>query len=365
MSPAFGNNLHLCLPFGIIPVVVDESEVSSIIAFSLASREYANCLSNFASDVTCAEQSINILRDLNDLGIPESSDYAQFHIDLQFCDSVANFYCKVYCAKYFTLLRECIFAASEEQFIRSLSRCEAWQPTGGKSGATFFRTLDGRFILKQMSRYEVQSFIKFAPAYFKHVASVCLGKKATSLVKIFGVYRVGFKNTQNGTAYKMDLAVMEYLFYDRNISEIYDLKGSLRNRWASEKQHQTDIVLLDENLLEKVCTDSFYLHPFSKLTLNATINGDTKLLSENHVMDYSLLVGIDEEKSELVLGIIDYLRTYTWDKKIESWVKSVSVSGQPPTVISPELYRQRFVESMDVYFPVSPDQWSVTFPIEL
>jgi 1-phosphatidylinositol-3-phosphate 5-kinase len=28
-------------------------------------------------------------------------------------------------------------------------------------------------------------------------------------------------------------------------------------------------------------------------------------------MDYSLLVGVDKEKHELVFGIIDYLRQYT------------------------------------------------------
>lgn len=33
-----------------------------------------------------------------------------------------------------------------------------------------------------------------------------------------------------------------------------------------------------------------------------------------NIMDYSLLVGVDRQKHELVFGIIDYLRQYTWDK---------------------------------------------------
>jgi hypothetical protein len=35
-----------------------------------------------------------------------------------------------------------------------------------------------------------------------------------------------------------------------------------------------------------------------------------------NVMDYSLFVGVDKQKKELVFGIIDYLRQYTWDKQL-------------------------------------------------
>lgn len=76
-------------------------------------------------------------------------------------------------------------------------------------------------------------------------------------------------------------------------------------------------------------------------------------------MDYSLLVGVDETNSELVLGIVDYMRTYTLDKKLESWVKIVAIPGSLlPTVISPVMYCTRFSDAMDIYFPVAPDQWT-------
>ncbi|PHT81352.1 hypothetical protein T459_14367 [Capsicum annuum] len=58
------------------------------------------------------------------------------------------------------------------------------------------------------------------------------------------------------------------------------------------------------------------------------------------VMDYSLLVGVDEEREELVLGIIDFLRQYTWNKHLETWVKSFGILGglknASPTIISSE-----------------------------
>lgn len=51
------------------------------------------------------------------------------------------------------------------------------------------------------------------------------------------------------------------------------------------------------------------------------ISNDSHFLSANHVMDYSLLVAVDEQREQLILGIVDYMRTYTFDKKLESWVR--------------------------------------------
>lgn len=129
-------------------------------------------------------------------------------------------------------------------------------------------------------------------------------------------------------------------------------------RMASEKP-TSDLVLLDENLLKDLWNNQLYVHPHSKTALSIAISNDSHFLSGQLVMDYSLLVGVDEERQELVLGIVDYMRTYTLDKKLESWVKIVAVPGAHlPTVISPEMYCSRFSEAIDTYFPVAPDQWT-------
>lgn len=76
------------------------------------------------------------------------------------------------------------------------------------------------------------------------------------------------------------------------------------------------------------------------------------------VMDYSLLVGVDVEKKELVCGIIDYVRQYTWDKQLENWVKSFVVpKNQLPTIISPKEYKKRFRKFIDTHFFSVPDDW--------
>ena len=73
-------------------------------------------------------------------------------------------------------------------------------------------------------------------------------------------------------------------------------------------------------------------------------------------MDYSLLVGLDENNL-LIVGIIDYIRKYTIDKKVESFIKQVVDQSKLPTIVSPHVYKNRFIEAMDRYFLPVPDRW--------
>ena len=60
-----------------------------------------------------------------------------------------------------------------------------------------------------------------------------------------------------------------------------------------------------------VSVDSpLYMRPYSKVVLKTAINSDSEFLSANLVMDYSLLVGLDETKKELVVGIIGELSKF-------------------------------------------------------
>ena len=75
-------------------------------------------------------------------------------------------------------------------------------------------------------------------------------------------------------------------------------------------------------------------------------------------MDYSLLVAKIKEEKVLSMGIIDYVRRFTWDKKVETMVKSTGIlggAGKQPTVIAPNLYQQRFRSAMCRYFVAVPD----------
>jgi len=132
---------------------------------------------------------------------------------------------------------------------------------------------------------------------------------------------------------------MENLFYERRFTKIYDLKGSTRNRLVQPTGRENE-VLLDENLMELIHKSPFYLREHAKRIFRAAIYNDTLFLSNLNIMDYSLVVGVDTKRKELVVGIVDYIRTFTWDKKLESWVKDSTFLGGPgkgePTIVTPK-----------------------------
>ncbi|KAI0778644.1 hypothetical protein BD413DRAFT_510727 [Trametes elegans] len=254
----------------------------------------------------------------------------------------------------------------EKSMIESLARCVKFDASGGKSGSAFLKTLDDRFIAKELSRAELQAMETFAPAYFDYMSSAVVANRPTLLAKIFGCYKITFRKThkhQAGSKSKvtqMNLLVMENLFYDRHFSKIYDLKGSTRNRHVQSTGRENE-VLLDENLVQTAHLTPFYVREHSKRILRGALFNDSKFLADINVMDYSLVVGVDSVKNELVVGIVDYIRTYTWDKKLESWVKDTAFLGGAnkgePTIIGPKQYRHRFLSAMERYFPLVPDRW--------
>ena len=95
----------------------------------------------------------------------------------------------------------------------------------------------------------------------------------------------------------------------------------------------------------------------SKALITLAVWNDSLFLSSLYVMDYSLIVGIDEETQQLVVGIVDYIRQYTLDKQIEKFVKSQQGS-QLPTVIAPEDYKKRFRTAMWNYFVMVPSKFT-------
>ncbi|KAH6916651.1 1-phosphatidylinositol-3-phosphate 5-kinase, partial [Coprinopsis sp. MPI-PUGE-AT-0042] len=262
----------------------------------------------------------------------------------------------------------------EKSFVESLARCVDWNASGGKSGSAFRKTQDDRFIAKELSRAELQAMEKFAPSYFDYMSSAVSANRPTLLAKVFGCYKLTIKqkerdaNKERGPARKnrtvsqktYSLLVMENLFYDRKFTRIYDLKGSTRNRHVKSTGRQSE-VLLDENLVEESHKNPFHLREHSKRILRGALFNDSKFLADINVMDYSLVCGVDSENNELVVGIVDYIRTYTWDKKLESWVKESTFLGGAgkgePTIVTPKQYRQRFLAAMERYFPLVPDRW--------
>uniref|UniRef100_A0A2M4B924 1-phosphatidylinositol-3-phosphate 5-kinase n=1 Tax=Anopheles marajoara TaxID=58244 RepID=A0A2M4B924_9DIPT len=365
-------------------------------------RKSQSVSSNEAEDPTAASGHVK--------GDQDKKHRNSAHSEIHFQDANCNFVCKIYFAKEFDLIRCQVLkrpttqipgssqrssqsaasnpsslgappngtpsaasdAASEnvapesndmvvrKMFARSLSKSVRWEARGGKSGSKFSKTVDDRFVLKEMSRNDLTIFENFAPNYFEYLQRCIKLKQITLLAKIFGVFKITIKRKDN-TSVESAVLVMENLFCGKEINEKYDLKGSDRNRLVDpNRQTGAERVLMDENFIQMSWTNPLYILSHSKTVLKEAITRDACFLEKNDVMDYSLLVGLENSQKNLVIGIIDYIRTYTLDKKLESMIKQSGLmggQGKLPTVVSPKMYRTRFIMAMERYFLCVPDRW--------
>ncbi|KAF1974385.1 hypothetical protein BU23DRAFT_553448 [Bimuria novae-zelandiae CBS 107.79] len=333
-------------------IIVREDEPSSIIALALSAPHYVAQLQSFRGDsftsakggsgLEASEASIerNLLHEANS------------NIRYGFNNRGVKAQCKIFYAQSFDALRRKCGVA--DRFVESLSRCSKWDSKGGKSKSIFLKTLDDRFVLKSLSPIEVQAFFRFAPNYFAFTHQNLFKGLPSVIAKMFGLFQVQIK-TPTGRDFDWYMLVMENLFYDREPNRRYDLKGSMRNR-KIESTGERDEVLLDENLVDIIYSETpIFVREHTKKLLKASVWNDTLFLSQNNVMDYSLMAGFDDANHEIIVGIIDCIRTYTWDKKLESWIKDRGKNK--PTITSPRDYRNRFRSAMDKYILQAPNCW--------
>lgn len=339
-------------------IIVREDEPSSLVAFALDSGDYKEKL---ASIQRRHEETNEKPFDFeNGVEVNEARvEHALLrstgtHLKYQFQEGQARMLCKVFYAEQFDALRKKCGIA--DRIVESLSRCAKWDSKGGKTNSLFLKTADDRFILKSLSHIETQAFLKFAPAYFQIMSEALFHELPSAIAKMFGFYQVIIKNPATNTEFNWYLLLMENLFYDRVPTRIFDLKGSMRNRKVQSTGERNE-VLLDENMVDFIYETPLFTREHSKKLLSQSVWNDTLFLGRQNVMDYSLMIAIDESRSELVVGVIDCIRTYTWDKKLESWIKDRGFGGggkNRPTVTSPKEYKSRFREAMARYVLQAP-----------
>jgi Phosphatidylinositol-4-phosphate 5-Kinase len=124
--------------------------------------------------------------------------------------------------------------------------------------------------------------------------------------------------------------------------------------------HEHIATLLDGDFLEFTSGRPMPLTDRAKAVFQMSILNDTLFLNYIYVLDYSILVGFDEENKELVVGIIDFMRQYDILKQMERVGKSLPmvVGSEAPTIIQPPLYKARFTNAMERYFMTAPSKWT-------
>lgn len=219
-------------------------------------------------------------------------------------------------------------------------------------------------------------FIETGFQYFHHNAKFLFHKMPSALAKILGAYKIKIKNNRTNRAENSYIILMENLFYGKEETGIskyikaYDLKGSKSNRYISKKDQKANQVLPDTNFKEDFKGEPIALERNMAELLKAAIHNDSLILSKMNVVDYSLLLIIDEKCAlesmadvsgrvgglsnfnikSIRVGIIDYVRKYTWDKQLEHVGKIIINRLQVPTIVNPVNYKERFKEAIDDFF---------------
>ncbi|GAA5907063.1 hypothetical protein JCM6882_005159 [Rhodosporidiobolus microsporus] len=293
-----------------------------------------------------------------------AAKHPQEHIKLRFRHGGKTFRVTAYYAKRFQALRaKC--GLSENLFVESLSRCSDLNPSGGKSSAAFLMTGDKRFMLKELvtklGNSERETLLNVAPKLLSYLMHP---ERPSLLAKIFGVYTVKITDP-SGAKKKIDLVVMEHLFYGVSISRQFDLKG-IASRVAKPKPgaDSKDGTGWDGDWLTGSLRDQLLIYPHSKTLLRDALANDVQFLSDNDGIDFSLLIGVDDSRSELVVGLIDTIGVFNTLKLVEHRAKTAVklLNASDPsavTVLPPSEYAKRFLTAMDErYFIAVPDKWS-------
>ncbi|CAJ0941881.1 unnamed protein product, partial [Mesorhabditis belari] len=200
----------------------------------------------------------------------------------------SHFKVKEYCPNVFRHLRE-QFCVDQYDYLRSLTSIEPdpdpdqVDRAGGSS--RFFVSYDKKFVIKSMDSEAVAELHSVMKEYHEYVVEKH-GK--TLLPQYLGLYRL----TVDGN--ETYLIVMRNVFGRKyNVHRKYDLKGSTISRAASEKEKAKELpTLKDNDFLEsnvKLRVPEEVRHQ-----LLSMLEADTAWLAKQHLMDYSLLLGIHD-----------------------------------------------------------------------
>eukprot|EP01060_Flectonema_neradi_P002007 TRINITY_DN11216_c1_g1_i1.p1 TRINITY_DN11216_c1_g1~~TRINITY_DN11216_c1_g1_i1.p1 ORF type:complete len:900 (+),score=116.16 TRINITY_DN11216_c1_g1_i1:106-2805(+) len=242
--------------------------------------------------------------------------------------------------------------------------------SSGKSGAFFYMSHDGRFILKTIDKPEAKILRNFLPAYYDHVMDE--SNSGTLLTRYFGLHLLWIVGDPKYFLV-MDNVMQPQENYSIQIR--YDLKGSTVGRSTPVQSRKNNVALKDLDFKRKLQLDGDM-----RSRLMQQIRQDTALLHRKKLNDYSLLIGIhtsptpiddpdfiderepffrrfrggmlSKDRREIYfVGIIDLLTYFGPGKISEYAVKHVWYRNGKVSCVPPENYKERFVQYVESIFP--------------
>lgn len=302
-----------------------------------------------------------------------------------------------YAPLVFRKLRE-LFGVSAESYLRSVGPEQllgnmvlgnlsslSELVSEGKSGAFFYYTADGKFMIKTVPRTTAYFMRGWLSDYYHH----CSTNPDTMITRFFGFHAIRLKDKKRTarlrqTGEKLYLVVMGNFFHTPvEIHRRYDLKGSWIGRQLHPGKKKDKTIALKDMDIES-SGDLMVVGPYRKRQIREQLFRDTEFLRRNLVMDYSLLLGIhfsnrtiltDQSFNDVIenpgedvelkpkpffqrddggmlsldnrklyyLGIIDISTKWTPIKRLEFAIRSIS-TGDPKGIscVHPNYYAERF-----------------------
>eukprot|EP00929_Paragymnodinium_shiwhaense_P107555 TRINITY_DN7370_c1_g1_i1.p1 TRINITY_DN7370_c1_g1~~TRINITY_DN7370_c1_g1_i1.p1 ORF type:complete len:1049 (+),score=270.21 TRINITY_DN7370_c1_g1_i1:126-3272(+) len=163
----------------------------------------------------------------------------------------------------------------------------------GKSGAFFYYTADGNYMIKTVVPKEMKLLKHMLKNYYDHITQ----QPNTLIVRFLGLHclRVRKVGRRGGhSTRKLYFVVMGNMFNTPfEIHRRYDLKGSWIGRSTPESEARDPTVALKDVDFTKAC-EHIRIGADRKAKLMAQIQRDCTFLTDNNIIDYSLLLGIHE-----------------------------------------------------------------------
>ncbi|XP_068470286.1 phosphatidylinositol 4-phosphate 5-kinase 7-like isoform X2 [Phaseolus vulgaris] len=204
-----------------------------------------------------------------------------------------DFYWKDYCPMVFRNLRE-MFKLDAAEYMMSICGDSGLRDISspGKSGSIFFLSQDDRFVIKTLKKYELKVMLNMLPKYYHHVGSY----ENTLITKFFGLHRITLRGGK-----KVRFVVMGNMFCtELHIHRRYDLKGSSQGRYTKEEKINSNTTLKDLDLKYE-----FYMDKKLRESLFKQISVDCMFLESQHIIDYSLLLGLHFRAPENLKALVE------------------------------------------------------------
>jgi len=174
----------------------------------------------------------------------------------------------------------------------------------GKSGAFFYYTADGRYMMKTVTPKEFQLLKRMLKKYYDHI----MKNRSTLICRFLGLHCLRVRKAPKGakrlvqSEKKLYFLVMGNMFNAIEIHRRYDLKGSWVGRETPhENRFDPSIALKDMDF--KQANESIRVGKELKESIVQQIIDDSAFLRDNNVIDYSLLLGIHDIGSTQAEGL--------------------------------------------------------------